>query len=342
MQNHAFSPNASGRTHPSLGSIDQLLSTPDKLLFASSSLEEARSMVSRVMKPHRIFQIDSSEKLDARMHHLALGEISISRLRYGAKVEIDCDPLDGCFLIQMPIGGTANITVGNHGLMDGGDVASVLSPSDAAHMQWSHDMDQLIMRVSRHLLERTLVGHLGHPLHEPLRFEHSFAWRSSPAWRCLLSYLMECAVQYPDLAQHKFVLPQIEQLTTSVLLATHQHNYSEAAPARRNTILPRHVRRAQDFITAHAHEQISPEQLAGIAGVSLRSLYSGFREFLGVSPMQYLRDLRMENVREELVNGEATNVAGVALRWGFAHLGRFSTEYKQRYGETPRQTLRQA
>ncbi|WP_336333768.1 hypothetical protein [Pseudomonas putida] len=62
--------------------------------------------------------------------------------------------------------------------------------------------------------------------------------------------------------------------------------------------------------TAHAHEQITPEQLAGIAGVSLRSLYSGFREFLGVSPMQYLRDLRVENVREEVVNGEATNVAG--------------------------------
>ncbi|AXO63941.1 AraC family transcriptional regulator [Pseudomonas sp. phDV1] len=331
-----------GRSFPPLGSIDQLLSTPDKLLFASSNLEEARSMVGRVMKPHRIAQLDKTEKLDARMHHLALGEISLSRLRYGAKVEINCDPLDGCFLIQMPICGTANIIVGSHELADGGENASVLSPSDAAHMQWSHDMDQLIMRVSRNLLERTLVGHLGHPLNEPLKFEHSFAWRSSPAWRCLLSYLMECAAQYPDLAQHKFVLPQIEQLTTSILLATHQHNYSEATPARRNTILPRHVRRVQDFITAHAHEQISPEQLATIAGVSLRSLYSGFREFLGVSPMQYLRDLRMENVREELVSGEATNVAGVALRWGFAHLGRFSTEYKQRYGETPRQTLRRA
>ncbi|MBD8473189.1 AraC family transcriptional regulator [Pseudomonas sp. CFBP 8770] len=299
-------------------------------------------MVSRVMKPHRIIQMDRSEKLDAKMHHLALGEISISRLRYGAKVEIDCDPLDGCFLIQMPMGGTANITVGNHGLVDGGEVATVLSPSDAAHMQWSHDMDQLIMKVSRNLLERTLVGHLGHSLHEPLRFEHAFAWRSSPAWRHLLSYLMECAVQAPDLAQHKFVLPQIEQLTTSILLATHQHNYSKAAPERRHSILPRHVRRVQDFITAHAHEQISPEQLAMIAGVSLRSLYSGFKEFLGISPMQYLRNLRMESVREELVSGEANNVAGVALRWGFAHLGRFSTEYKQRYGETPRQTLRRA
>ncbi|MCE0968850.1 AraC family transcriptional regulator [Pseudomonas sp. NMI4491_12] len=342
MHNYHVPTNALGRSHAPLAFVEQLLSTPDRLLFASSSLEEARSMVSRVMKPHRIFQMDRSERLDARMHHLALGEISISRLRYGAKVEIDCDPLDGCFLIQMPIGGSANISIGKHELGSTGDVASVLSPSDAAHMQWSQDMDQLIMRVSRNLLERTLVGHLGHQLEEPLKFEHSFAWRSSPAWRCLLSYLMECAVQYPDLAQHKLVLPQIEQLTTSILLATHQHNYSETAPARRNTILPRHVRRVQDYIHAHAHEQIAPDQLAAIAGVSLRSLYSGFKEFLGVSPMQYLRDLRMENVRTELVNGEATNVAGVALRWGFCHLGRFSTEYKQRYGETPRQTLRRA
>lgn len=299
-------------------------------------------MVSRVMKPHQIAQLDRAEKLDARMHHLALGEISISRLRYGAKVEINCDPLDGCFLIQMPLTGTANIRVGNQDLGTTGELASVLSPSDAAHMQWSHDMDQLIMRVSRNLLERTLVGHLGHQLESPLRFEHSFAWRNSPAWRCLLSYLMECAAQYPDLAQHKLVLPQIEQLTTSILLASHQHNYSQTAPSRRNTILPRHVRRVQDFIHAHAHEQITPEQLATVAGVSLRSLYSGFKDFLGVSPMHYLRDIRMENVRAELVNGEATNVAGVALRWGFAHLGRFSTEYKQRYGETPRQTLRRA
>lgn len=342
MHNYQISNNAPGRGNPPLPSIENLLSTPDKLLFASSSLEEARSMVSRVMKPHRIVQIDRSEKLDARMHHLALGEISISRLRYGAKVEIDCDPLDGCFLIQMPIGGTANISVGSHDLGASNDLASVLSPMDAAHMQWSHDMDQLIMRVSRNLLERTLVGHLGHQLDAPLKFEHSFAWRNSPAWRCLLSYLMECAVQYPDLAQHKLVLPQIEQLTTSILLASHQHNYSETTPARRNTILPRHVRRVQDFIHAHAHEQITPEQLATVAGVSLRSLYSGFKEFLDVSPMQYLRDLRMENVRTELVNGEAANVAGVALRWGFSHLGRFSTEYKQRYGETPRQTLRRA
>ena len=90
------------------------------------------------------------------------------------------------------------------------------------------------------------------------------------------------------------MLSQVEQLAASILLTSHLHNYSETAPARRSSILPRHVRRAQDYLQAHAHEPLSVEQLAQVAGVSVRSLYSGFKEFLGVSPMHYLRDLRME------------------------------------------------
>ena len=134
------------------------------------------------------------------------------------------------------------------------------------------------------------------------------------------------------------MLSQVEQLAASILLTSHLHNYSETAPARRS-ILPRHVRRAQDYLQAHAHEPLSVEQLAQVAGVSVRSLYSGFKEFLGVSPMHYLRDLRMERARTELLSGEAASVAGVALRWGFAHMGRFSNDYKARYLETPSQTL---
>ena len=75
-------------------------------------------------------------------------------------------------------------------------------------------------------------------------------------------------------------------------------------------------------------------------GVSTRSLYAGFRDFVGASPMQYLRELRLERARAELLGSDAANVAAVALRWGFAHLGRFSSEYRQRFGETPSETLK--
>lgn len=105
-------------------------------------------------------------------------------------------------------------------------------------------------------------------------------------------------------------------------------------------MLPRHVRKAQEYLQAHAHEPVQAEQLAAIAGVSMRSLYAGFKDFVGASPMQYLRELRPERARAELLGSDAANVAAVALRWGFAHLGRFSSEYRQRFGETPSQTLK--
>ncbi len=143
----------------------------------------------------------------------------------------------------------------------------------------------------------------------------------------------------PDLLQHKLITTQVEQLVSVTLLSTQGHNYIEDSGMRRSTIRPRHVRRVQEYLEAHAHEPITVEQLAHIAGVSLRSLYAGFKEFLDISPMQYLRDLRMERVRAELFQ-EATSVTGVALRWGFAHMGRFSADYKQRYGETPSQSMK--
>ncbi|WP_443114513.1 AraC family transcriptional regulator [Herbaspirillum seropedicae] len=339
MMNVLHSDPSTGRM-PMPASVERLLNGSNKLLFASSDLDEVRSMVGRVMKPHRLDLAGHGERLDARMHYTSLGDLSVSRLRYGSAVQIEPGALESFFLVQMPLYGTASIESGAQRIDSSAELASVLSPQEATRMTWMAGTDQLMLRLSRSLVERTLVGYLGHPLHEPLRFELGFRWRDCAPWQCMLSYLIDCTLQHPDLAMHKIVVSQIEQLAASILVTSHRHNHCEDAPARRSTILPRHVRRAQDFIEAHAHEPVTAEQLAQAAGVSVRSLYAGFKDFLGVSPMQYLRDLRMERARTELMSGDSQHVAGVALRWGFAHMGRFSNEYKQRYGESPSKTLR--
>lgn len=339
MMNVLHSDPSTGRM-PMPASVERLLNGSNKLLFASSDLDEVRSMVGRVMKPHRLDLTGQGERLDARMHYTSLGDLSVSRLRYGSAVQIEPGSLDSFFLVQMPLYGMARIESGAQHIDSSAELASVLSPQEATRMTWMAGTDQLMLRLSRSLVERTLVGYLGHPLNEPLRFELGFRWRECAPWQCMLSYLIDCTLQHHDLAMHKIVVSQIEQLAASILVTSHRHNHCEEAPARRSTILPRHVRRAQDFLEAHAHEPVTAEQLAQAAGVSVRSLYAGFKDFLGVSPMQYLRDLRMERARAELMSGDSNHVAGVALRWGFAHMGRFSNEYKQRYGESPSKTLR--
>ena len=76
-------------------------------------------------------------------------------------------------------------------------------------------------------------------------------------------------------------------------------------------------------------------------GVSERGLQYAFREYVGVSPLAYMRICRLNRVRtvlRESCLGETT-VTDVAMRFGFLHLGRFAADYRRFFGESPSATL---
>lgn len=105
--------------------------------------------------------------------------------------------------------------------------------------------------------------------------------------------------------------------------------------------LPRGVRRALDAMRASAGRDWSVAELAGVAGLSSRTLQRQFGMFLGKTPRAALRDVKFESARRELLQGlPDAKVMDVALRCGFPHCGRFSVEYRRRFGETPSQTLK--
>src|SRR5712664_2838170 len=107
------------------------------------------------------------------------------------------------------------------------------------------------------------------------------------------------------------------------------------------SLLPRGVRRALDPMRANVGRDWSVTELAGVAGVSSRTLQRQFRIFLGKAPRAALRDIRFDSARRELLRRLSdAKVTDVALRYGLAHCGRFSVEYRRRYGETPSQTLK--
>ncbi|MFJ8010925.1 helix-turn-helix transcriptional regulator [Streptomyces sp. NPDC096339] len=133
------------------------------------------------------------------------------------------------------------------------------------------------------------------------------------------------------------------------------------APARAGRSPPGRVRsRAQDApapgsgrargrldqLDGLSRETGPAADMARAADVSVQSLREGFRRHLNTTPLAYLRSVRLALVRRDLVavaEGRAPgNVTGVALRWGFTHLGRFTGYYRATYGETPSQTLRNA
>lgn len=112
-------------------------------------------------------------------------------------------------------------------------------------------------------------------------------------------------------------------------------------PDQLRTERTKRLRLAAEYVHAYADQVITPADIATAAGLHTRTLQQLMSEHLGASPSTYLRHVRLDRVRQDLLAGDAhtTRVADVARRWGFGNLGRFSAAYATRFGEQPRDTL---
>lgn len=105
---------------------------------------------------------------------------------------------------------------------------------------------------------------------------------------------------------------------------------------------PACVRRVEEWVEANLGEPLTLSELGAVAGVSVRALQLAFRAHRGCTPLQFLRSRRLERARALLASGRELTVTAVALDCSFEHLGRFSVRYRERFGESPADTLRRA
>lgn len=122
---------------------------------------------------------------------------------------------------------------------------------------------------------------------------------------------------------------------------------AEGAPARvtAGTVRQRAIiARFEEFLHMRREQPVFLIDLCRAVGVSERTLRAACQEQFGVSPTRYLWLRRMYLARRRLAEAESrsTSVTEVAMANGFWELGRFATEYRSLFGETPSMTLRRA
>jgi transcriptional regulator GlxA family with amidase domain len=102
------------------------------------------------------------------------------------------------------------------------------------------------------------------------------------------------------------------------------------------------VQQTIDLMHNHPEQPWTTASLARGVAVSARSLQEGFQRSAGVPPMRYLREVRLNRVHDDLqaATPDAVNASQVARRWGFLYLGRFAADYRDKFGQTPSETLR--
>jgi AraC-like DNA-binding protein len=100
------------------------------------------------------------------------------------------------------------------------------------------------------------------------------------------------------------------------------------------------VSRALELINDQERLPLKVSDLCEYAGVSAPTLYRGFMERFGVSPKKYVQCRMLTSVREELrMSGPSVKIHQIANRWGFWHMGQFAADYRQQFGELPKNTL---
>lgn len=103
----------------------------------------------------------------------------------------------------------------------------------------------------------------------------------------------------------------------------------------------RAVRRITEAVSANSRRRYTLSDLCGIACVSPRTLEYAFYDNFRLSPLAYVRALRLQGARHALLRrGDGAGVSEIALEYGFTHLGKFSVDYRRMFGERPSETLR--
>ncbi len=311
----------------------------------TNNVDEAQAVVASVFEPHRLLP-HAGAILDARMNAIETSTLTIGYLTYGLPARIELPPNDTWYHVNVALRGMSKVSRsdGSQERTAGRLSAAVLLPHHAQVIEWEADTEQLAFRLSRESLETHLCALAQKPVHEPLDLGLKIDLTSSPG-RGLLRALDFVISEWDDggmIAQNNVARRHMESLVLTGLLL--------AAPGNHHRLLeqPGHspdraVPRVREYIHDHAHELPTLPDLLAVAGVGARTLQARFRAETGLTPMQYLRRVRLEQVRAELELPSSADqtVTTVATTWGFFHLGRFSASYRDLFGELPSQTLEQ-
>ncbi|MFK0119830.1 AraC family transcriptional regulator [Streptomyces sp. NPDC090994] len=311
------------------------------VLCRNSGFADFRDRLNDLFYPADVTSLTGSEVPGGELRGTRTRHVTVGLMEFGQRTRVDAGRTLSHYHVNLVLKGTIEAACGPEEMVATAGRAMVFTPTRHHRLlSCEGGAKQLGIKIDRTVVEAELQALLGRPPQAPLEFAFGFDLTSAPgrSWRNALDLLLTEADSAGGLFGEQPVQQHVERLLVSGLLLAQTHNYTEALRRPQPPACPRTVRRAIDVIDARPEHPYTVGDLAELAGVSARRLQEGFREYIGVTPMTYLRNTRLDRAHAELLDG-AAGVTEVAQRWGFTHLSRFAADYRRRFGVAPSETL---
>ena len=286
---------------------------------------------------------DAHRTFEGHLNHRQLKDVGLTYIRYGAALAA-CVSHGDSFLQGFPLRGHGSYVLDgaeggvsrSHGVSCG--------PRADLRVKYSSDFEHLILRINPQRLVRTLSGLIGEPLGPAIRMTTTVESvpEETAAQRRLLEFVVG-ELDQTDSPLPRLVLDELERALIVSFLRCNRHNYSHLLEGSVRPVASWQVRFAQEYIEQNWDQPLTVEALALATQTSVRSLFDSFKKSRGISPMHFVRQVRLRHAKQMLMSGRPeTTVTSVALDCGFSNLGHFARHYHAAFGEQPSATLRAA
>ncbi len=316
---------------------------PNIVPFSSVDVDEARSVLNRFYYPVAVGSPDKGSDCQLGIGVIQLGPLTVGHLSFTAAMTLRVAELDA-YHVTMPTLGQLHTRHAGHEVLAGPATGVIFGPGSPVYTAREAHSSEMAVKVERKTLEEELAGLLGRPIEGHLGFPPEADLSTGPggSWRRMIRLLCDELDYDSSLFFEPLMAEQVRSTVLTGMLLSLPHRYHEELTAPADAGPPRAIRRVVDAIQSEPERPFTVTDLARTANMSVRSLQEGFRRHVGSAPMAYLQQVRLGRAHEALRHSDPARitVAAVAHRWGFAHLGRFASAYRARFGESPSETLR--
>lgn len=296
---------------------------------------EAIAAVKEVYCAHQLTVDRRASSVDTRLRADTDHGLAQVSLKYGARVKVDAGNLNQITLVMHSTGGVASVRQRGEQITWSGGQTVVVSGNNATQFEFDPMFEQTSIRLDPTAIRAYCEQLAGVSLDGEVYFalEHF-----SPEMRTLWSQVLALSFQRRSLPSSS--VDYLNKLVLDLLVNRCPHNYTHLLE-RDVRAVPRLAAEAAELIDSSAeHEIVTVAGIAAGLGVSARSIERAFRETYDMTPGEYIRNRRLDQVRRLLETApRGSSVIDLAAAYGFFHAGRFARYYRERYGESPSTTL---
>jgi AraC-like DNA-binding protein len=315
---------------------------PRRRRFATGDPERAHAFLRTVYGPHTLHLADP----DLAGFHLeydgvATNRFAVERIRYGTAVESLFAPAESLVVVH-PVAGELHLTSRRDELHAGPDDVLLVDAATDLRIA-SPQLDVEVVRLDPGAVARVVAELTGFDAPTlPVSLCRAVSPAHAAHWRATITHLRHDLLGNDEVTMGPLTRTALFRSLVAMVVESFPNPALPRAGADRNRAVPPTLRRAMRYIDDHAADEIGLADIAAAAGLGARGLQLAFRRHHDVTPLEYLRRVRLDRAHRELQASTPVDstVGGIADRWGFSHHGNFSALYLRTYGCSPSITLR--